>query len=55
MKKIIILFMLFMFMSLSVAQKQGSYAGGFLRMGTSARAVAMGSSFTAEIDKGFAT
>ena len=54
MKKLIILFMLFMSMSLSVAQKQGSYAGGFLRMGTSARAVAMGSSFTAEIDKGFA-
>lgn len=32
----------------------GSYAGGFLRMGTSARSMGMGSGFTAEIDHGFA-
>ena len=32
----------------------GSYAGGFLRMGSSARAMAMGSGFTSEIDQGFA-
>ncbi len=29
------------------------YAGSFLRMGTSARSIAMGSAFTAEIDRGF--
>ena len=40
--------------SLCFSQNQGSFAGGFLRMGTSARAVAMGSSFTAEVDKSFA-
>lgn len=34
-------------------QEYASYAGGFLRMGASARSMAMGSSFTAEIDNGF--
>ena len=54
MKSLFLTLGLFISISSSIAQKQGSYAGGFLRMGTSARAVAMGSSFTAEIDKGFA-
>ena len=31
-----------------------SYSGAFLRMGTSARSLSMGSAFTAEIDQGFA-
>ncbi len=41
-------------LSLLSAGDQGSHAGGFLRMGASARAMAMGSGFTAEIDAGFA-
>ncbi|MFQ6612645.1 MAG: hypothetical protein ACE5D2_06025 [Fidelibacterota bacterium] len=36
------------------ARDFASYPGGFLRMGTSARSIAMGSAFTAEIDQGFA-
>ena len=48
------IFCLITFSSLLFCQKTGSYAGGFLRMGTSARSVAMGGSFTAEIDKSFA-
>jgi len=48
-----IIFSLIAFTWLSAGSK-GSYAGGFLRMGSSARAMAMGSGFTAEIDKGFA-
>ena len=36
------------------AGDKASFAGGFLRMGASARAMAMGSGFTAEIDAGFA-
>jgi len=48
-----IIFSLMAFTWLSAGSK-GSYAGGFLRMGSSARAMAMGSGFTAEIDKGFA-
>jgi len=43
-----------MTMALVNAGEKGSYAGGFLRMGASARAMAMGSGFTAEIDAGFA-
>ena len=35
------------------AGDKSSFAGGFLRMGASARAMAMGSGFTAEIDAGF--
>ena len=54
MRRIYIITMISMLISFSSAQKRGSFAGGFLRMGTSARAVAMGSAFTAEIDKGFA-
>jgi hypothetical protein len=41
------------FISLLNAGDQGGYAGGFLRMGSSARAMAMGGGFTAEIDAGF--
>ena len=40
--------------SLLNAGDKASFAGGFLRMGASARAMAMGSGFTAEIDAGFA-
>jgi len=54
MRRIITTTIFAILISSSVAQKRGSFAGGFLRMGTSARAVAMGSAFTAEIDKGFA-
>ena len=39
--------------SLSFAADYASYSGTFLRMGTSARSLAMGSGFTAEIDQGF--
>ena len=52
--KIILTISMFLLTGFCFAQNLGSFAGGFLRMGTSARAVAMGSSFTAEIDKGFA-
>jgi len=38
---------------LSFAADYASYSGTFLRMGTSARSLAMGSGFTAEIDQGF--
>ena len=40
--------------SLSFAADYAGYSGTFLRMGTSARSLAMGSGFTAEIDQGFA-
>ena len=52
--KITLTVFIFLLTGFCFAQKLGSFAGGFLRMGTSARAVAMGSSFTAEIDEGFA-
>ena len=39
--------------SLSIAADYAGYSGSFLRMGTSARSLAMGSGFTAEIDHGF--
>ena len=45
---------LFLLASLILAQDQASFAGSFLRMGSSARSIAMGSAFTAEIDEGFA-
>ena len=38
--------------SLSFAADYAGYSGAFLRMGTSARSLAMGSGFTAEIDQG---
>jgi len=38
---------------LSFAADYAGYSGAFLRMGTSARSLAMGSGFTAEIDQGF--
>jgi hypothetical protein len=38
---------------LSISADYASYSGSFLRMGTSARSLAMGSGFTAEIDQGF--
>ena len=39
-------------MSLNAADYAG-YSGAFLRMGTSARSMAMGGGFTAELDRGF--
>ncbi len=48
-----IIFVLSTFSLLNAGDK-ASFAGGFLRMGASARAMAMGSGFTAEIDAGFA-
>ena len=39
--------------SLCFAADYAGYSGAFLRMGTSARSLAMGSGFTAEIDQGF--
>ena len=39
--------------SLGISADYASYSGAFLRMGTSARSLAMGSGFTAEIDQGF--
>ena len=41
-------------LTLLEGQNYASFAGGFLRMGSSARSMAMGSGFTAEIDAGFA-
>ena len=38
---------------MSIAADYAGYSGSFLRMGTSARSLAMGSGFTAEIDQGF--
>ena len=38
---------------MSFAADYAGYSGAFLRMGTSARSLAMGSGFTAEIDQGF--
>ena len=45
---------LFFLISLGLSQDHASFAGSFLRMGSSARSVAMGGAFTAEIDDGFA-
>ena len=39
--------------SFSIAADYAGYSGSFLRMGRSARSLAMGSGFTAEIDQGF--
>ena len=39
--------------SLGISADYAGYSGSFLRMGTSARSLAMGSGFTAEIDQGF--
>ena len=52
-KSLYITISLILISSITLSQKTGSHAGGFLRMGTSARSVAMGASFTAEIDQGF--
>ena len=51
MKKIIILVLL----SFAGAQDWGGQSGGFLRMGITARSIAMGGGFTAELDQSFAT
>ena len=52
MKKTIFLSLLF---SLVHCQDWASQSGGFLRMGVSARSIAMGGGFTAELDKSFPT
>ena len=51
MKKIIILVLL----SYAGAQDWGGQSGGFLRMGITARSIAMGGGFTAELDQSFST
>ncbi|MFH1852074.1 MAG: hypothetical protein ABIA75_06980 [Candidatus Neomarinimicrobiota bacterium] len=38
---------------LTPARDYAGYSGSFLRIGTSARSIAMGSAFTAELDRGF--
>ena len=52
MKKIIIILVL---LSYAGAQDWGGQSGGFLRMGVTARSIAMGGGFTAELDQSFAT
>ena len=47
-------YLVIIIISSSIAADYASYSGAFLRMGTSARSLAMGSGFTAEIDQGFA-
>ena len=46
---------LLLFFSIVNCQDWASKSGGFLRMGISARSIAMGGGFTAELDKSFAT
>jgi len=46
-------YLIIIIISLSFAADYAGYSGAFLRMGTSARSLAMGSGFTAEIDQGF--
>ena len=48
--------LIFFLFSLTIlfGRNYASFAGGFLRMGSSARSMAMGSGFTAEIDASFA-
>jgi len=50
--KIYIIYLILL--SFVLAQDYASFAGSFLRMGSSARSMGMGSAFTAEIDEGFA-
>ncbi len=52
-RKLFITTILFCLSISLVAKDYAGYAGSFLRIGTSARSVAMGSAFTAEIDRGF--
>ena len=52
MKKIIIILVL---LSYAGAQDWGGQSGGFLRMGITARSIAMGGGVTAELDQSFAT
>ena len=52
MKKIIIILVL---LSYAGAQDWGGQSGGFLRMGITARSIAMGGGFTAEMDQSFST
>ncbi len=53
MKRFTVLLIIFS-ATLVSANNIAGYSGSFLRMGTSARSMAMGSAFTAEIDDGFA-
>ncbi len=50
MRRILSIFILISWLS---AADYAGYSGSFLRMGTSARSMAMGSGFTAEVSKGF--
>ena len=46
-------YLIIIIISFSFAADYSGFSGSFLRMGTSARSLAMGSGFTAEIDQGF--
>jgi len=46
-------FLIFWLVTAGSAQDYAGYAGSFLRIGSSARSVAMGSAFTAKLDRGF--
>ena len=46
-------YLIIIIISFSFAADYSGFSGAFLRMGTSARSLAMGSGFTAEIDQGF--
>ena len=48
-----ILFMIIALVTFGLAADFAGYAGSFLRIGSSARSIAMGSAFTAELDRGF--
>ena len=50
MRKVIPIFILFSFI---FSQDWGGQSGGFLRIGMTAKAVAMGGGFTAELDQSF--
>ncbi len=41
------------FITIGISRDYAGYAGSFLRMGATARSVAMGGGFTAELDRGF--
>ncbi len=49
----LILLLIFCSAMVASASDYAGYAGSFLRIGSSARSIAMGSAFTAELDRGF--
>jgi hypothetical protein len=49
------LYFIILFFTLGKSQDWASHSGGFLRMGVTARSIAMGGGFTAELEKSFST